>query len=102
MTFVGATILELGLILLMLGAINESRTACFGWVIEEAMESHGPVLRLIHVGCTHDHQEKGRLLPRSRKNLRESSKSVECPPTGNHQRHVTFRKSGSGIALPNF
>jgi len=39
----------------MLEAINENRADCFGWALEEAMESHGPLLRKDPEGCRHHH-----------------------------------------------
>ena len=36
--FVGATIFELGSVLLMLEAVNENRADCFGWALEEVLE----------------------------------------------------------------
>ena len=35
--FIGATIFELGSVLLMLEAVNENREGCFGWVVERVM-----------------------------------------------------------------
>lgn len=36
--FIGATIFEIGSIFLMIESLNESRTACFGWAVEEAFK----------------------------------------------------------------
>ena len=36
---IGATIFEIGSVFLMLEAINENKTACFGWAIEKAIEA---------------------------------------------------------------
>ena len=36
--FIGATIFELGSILLMIEAVNENRADCFGWALEEVLE----------------------------------------------------------------
>lgn len=38
--FIGASIFEIGSVLLLLEAVNESRTACFGWALERAASSH--------------------------------------------------------------
>lgn len=35
---VGASIFEVGSVLLMLEAVNENRSDCFGWAVEEALE----------------------------------------------------------------
>ena len=36
--FVGATVFEVGSVLLMLEAVNENREGCFGWAVERAVE----------------------------------------------------------------
>ncbi|MCJ1307415.1 hypothetical protein MMC25_001061 [Agyrium rufum] len=36
--FIGATIFEIGSILLMLEAVNENRAGCFGWALERVLE----------------------------------------------------------------
>ncbi|GAW25465.1 putative integral membrane protein [Rosellinia necatrix] len=60
--FLGATIFEVGSVLLMLEAVNEKRTDCFGWAIEEAMESHGLSIRPDPGGCAHHHSVRCGLL----------------------------------------
>lgn len=78
--FVGATVFELGSVLLMLEAVNENRTQCFGWALEEAWEevaaeaaahAAGPpkkqhqrllTLRPARDACSHPHPEKRALL----------------------------------------
>lgn len=54
---VGATIFEVGSILLMLEAVNENRSDCFGWAVEESLEG---ILNLEHEesGCRHSHAHK--------------------------------------------
>ncbi|KUI63213.1 hypothetical protein VP1G_10348 [Cytospora mali] len=57
---VGATIFEVGSVFLMLEAVNENRSECFGWALEEAL-SHGKgdlVLRKDSSGCRHHHQDR--------------------------------------------
>lgn len=70
---VGATIFELGSVLLMLEAVNESRSDCFGWAVEEAVEevtgkgaevALGLGLKPHRDGCRHSHaQRRGWLAP---------------------------------------
>ena len=36
--FIGATIFELGSILLMIEAVNENRSGCFGWALEQVLD----------------------------------------------------------------
>ncbi|KAH8881624.1 hypothetical protein GQ53DRAFT_848172 [Thozetella sp. PMI_491] len=52
---IGATVFELGSVLLMLEAVNENRSYCFGWALEEAIESRGLLLRPRHNSCQHHH-----------------------------------------------
>ncbi|KAH8199669.1 hypothetical protein TruAng_006138 [Truncatella angustata] len=63
--FIGATIFEIGSVLLMFEAVNENRTQCFGWALEEVLESRGTVrLHPDPDGCTHHHSEKRSLIAR--------------------------------------
>ena len=59
--WIGATIFEFGSILLMIEAVNENRTDCFGWAVEEVLEEEG-LIRLKPHGCTHHHKNKGNLV----------------------------------------
>lgn len=67
--FIGATIFVAGSILLMAEAVNENRTACFGWAVTHAM-SHGSSdesgetlqLRPVASQCTHHHRNKANLV----------------------------------------
>jgi hypothetical protein len=57
--FVGATIFEFGSILLMIEAVNENRSDCFGWAVEEVLEDNGLLrLRPDKDGCRHHHQNR--------------------------------------------
>lgn len=58
--FIGATIFELGSILLMLEAINEDRAGCFGWAVE-SVETN-VLLRVS--SCRHHHANRGNLVSR--------------------------------------
>ena len=63
--FIGATIFEIGSILLMVEAVNENRTGCFGWAIERVFEGEeGGLLRITpdNDGCRHHHQNKKNLV----------------------------------------
>lgn len=61
--FIGATIFEIGSVFLMIEAVNENRTQCFGWAFEETLEHNG-LLRLRPSGenCTHHHPNKKNLV----------------------------------------
>lgn len=63
--FIGATIFEIGSILLMVEAVNENRTGCFGWAVERVFEGEeGGILRVTpdSNGCKHHHQNKKNLV----------------------------------------
>ena len=66
--FIGATIFELGSVLLMLEAINENREGCFGWAVREAWEDH----ERKHLdfspdkgNCAHHHMNRRNLVGKS-------------------------------------
>ncbi|TVY21714.1 hypothetical protein LARI1_G000408 [Lachnellula arida] len=69
--FIGATIFEFGSILLMIEAVNEKRSDCFGWAVEEVLEERG-LLRLRPDSCTHHHGNK--------KNLVGKGKALKSKP----------------------
>lgn len=54
---VGATIFEVGSVLLMIEAVNENRSDCFGWALERSAENL--VLAREEGGCRHHHADKG-------------------------------------------
>ncbi|EPS43352.1 hypothetical protein H072_2650 [Dactylellina haptotyla CBS 200.50] len=57
--FIGATIFEIGSVLLMLEAVNENRSECFGWAIEETLENGKRFsMRPHRAGCNHSHPHK--------------------------------------------
>ena len=59
--FIGATIFELGSVLLMFEAVNENREGCFGWALERVVGDgmHGRFrVRPDKDGCTHHHTNK--------------------------------------------
>jgi hypothetical protein len=58
--FIGATIFEIGSVLLMIEAVNENRADCFGWELEEVFEEN--VLRLKPGGCSHHHKNSCNLV----------------------------------------
>ncbi|KAG9524259.1 hypothetical protein KCU71_g15099, partial [Aureobasidium melanogenum] len=70
--FIGATIFEVGSVLLMLEAINENREGCFGYAVESVYEQHlgrteagnGNGLKIVprDDACTHHHRNKTNLV----------------------------------------
>lgn len=79
--FIGATIFEIGSFFLMFEAVNENRTGCFGWAVEQVLNPDtphkGPWLRVKPnvEGCKHHHQNRTNLVGRSRK--RKAAKGAE-------------------------
>lgn len=63
--FIGATIFEFGSVFLMIEAVNENRSECFGWAVEEAIEEEGWSVREDE-GCTHHHRNKKNLVGKGR------------------------------------
>ncbi|KAF5621164.1 5-carboxyvanillate decarboxylase [Fusarium tjaetaba] len=65
--FIGATVFEFGSFLLMLEAVNENRSDCFGWAVEESVDG---MLHLTHAhNCKHAHAQKGTLVKQSSRSL---------------------------------
>lgn len=69
---VGASIFEVGSVLLMLEAVNENRSDCFGWAVEEALHDGGVeagrlwLLSKQKGQCRHHHRDRGNLLVTSK------------------------------------
>ncbi len=59
---VGATIFEVGAIFGLLEAVNENRADCFGWALEEALESGRLSLHPSPDSCRHAHAQRTGLL----------------------------------------
>ena len=61
--FIGATIFEIGSVLLLIEAVNENRSGCFGWALEKVISGgeggHKIRLRPDNDRCTHHHTNKG-------------------------------------------
>jgi hypothetical protein len=62
-SFIGATIFEIGSIFLLLEAVNENRTGCFGWAVEELVGEEVKRWRLTpsFVSCEHHHANRRNL-----------------------------------------
>ncbi|KAG9245063.1 hypothetical protein BJ878DRAFT_37983 [Calycina marina] len=59
--WIGATIFEFGSILLMIEAVNENRSDCFGWALEESLEEKG-MMRVLPGHCSHHHGNRRNLV----------------------------------------
>ncbi|KAH7213319.1 uncharacterized protein BKA55DRAFT_546542 [Fusarium redolens] len=72
--FIGATIFEFGSVLLMLEAVNENRSDCFGWAVEESVDG---ILHLNHAhNCKHAHAQKRTFVKQSAKTLEKNTTEV--------------------------
>ena len=92
--FIGATIFEIGSILLMFEAVNENRTGCFGWAVDQLYDEHvkhegenGTALHFVPAkdGCTHHHQNSGNLVGQPKTKADSSGKStgnIDTTPDG--------------------
>lgn len=70
--FIGATVFEIGSVLLMIEAVNENRSDCFGWALEEALESGG-LVRVRSAECSHHHKNRKNFVGKGKKAI-ESAK----------------------------
>lgn len=92
--FIGATIFEIGSLLLMFEAVNENRTQCFGWALEQALESGESVLlRPDPDGCEHHHSDRRSFIMRQN-GEGETDRSWEWWPTWEELRSHYFREIG--------
>ncbi|KAI8629728.1 hypothetical protein F5Y19DRAFT_431648 [Xylariaceae sp. FL1651] len=93
--FIGATIFEIGSVLLMFEAVNENQTDCFGWALEEAFESHGLLLRPDPKGCAHHHPVRQTLLATKRPSeTGKRSRRWEWWPTWSELKTHYFKEIG--------
>lgn len=81
--FIGATVFEFGSVLLMLEAVNENRSDCFGWAVEESLDG----FLNIHPenGCQHSHAQKRSLVKGSASSHREVQQAKEDSATGGRE-----------------
>ncbi|KAJ5672378.1 hypothetical protein N7507_001505 [Penicillium longicatenatum] len=81
--FIGATIFEVGSVLLLLEAVNAHQTGCFGWALEtELKKAEGDAVRTVRVkpvteDCQHHHANKRNLVGAGRLTHRLSQDAVE-------------------------
>ncbi|KAK6442761.1 hypothetical protein LTR95_001008 [Oleoguttula sp. CCFEE 5521] len=97
--FIGATIFEIGSVLLMLEAINENRAGCFGWALEQVYEEHSgraavPRLVASEKACTHHHVNRKNLIGKAAaaekqadENQGDSRGWTWCPSTQDLRTH---------------
>jgi hypothetical protein len=80
--FIGATIFEIGSILLMLEAVNEERSGCFGWAVEKAIEGHHSSGKGVNIEprlqeCRHHHANKRNFVGRSHQQAKAASEGLD-------------------------
>ena len=84
--FIGATIFEIGSILLMIEAMNESRSGCFGWALEHIITGgevgHGVIrVRPDKGRCAHHHTNKGNFVGKGAVE-KPSANDIQVPEKG--------------------
>ena len=89
-SFLGATLFQVGAVLLVFEAFNANRAGCFGWALHHALEPNGTLSSSLEAGgtvargerskCQHHHQQIWRT--REIKRNRKSSVSSEERLTG--------------------
>ena len=77
--FIGATVFVIGSFLLMAEAINESRTGCFGWALEQLDEQLITHLHPDKSTCVHHHANKRNLVGQSTQSSDSSSHPSSDP-----------------------
>jgi len=89
--FIGATVFEIGSVLLMLEAINENRSSCFGWAVESLFEapstekaatSASLTLRPAKDKCLHHHANKKNFVGKPQPNAVASATSKSASAAG--------------------
>ena len=78
--FVGATVFEVGSVLLMFEAVNENRAGCFGWALEKVVEEvEGGIGWRVEPErkCRHHHSNRGNFVGRGSSGERGSKTSSE-------------------------
>ncbi|KAI4151224.1 MAG: hypothetical protein LQ340_003624 [Diploschistes diacapsis] len=86
--FVGATVFEVGSVLLMLEAVNENQAGCFGWALERALESGDEEKEIggwkirPNKGCAHHHTNKGNFVGKRETGPTNDVKSEKRMGTG--------------------
>ena len=98
--FIGATVFEVGSILLMLEAVNENREGCFGWAVQRILDNPTGAWEVVadDSSCQHHHQNRRNLVgkPRSRGINKDPEDSAE--PMNSDDSGVQHDNDASPIA----
>lgn len=105
--FVGATIFEVGSLLLMAEAINEERSGCFGWAVEMLITDRekGAAANVVpdNAGCKHHHSNKHNFLGKGVARASTSKTAADASPAGTAQQDPSTRPDGkSWIWFPTW
>jgi hypothetical protein len=61
----------------MIEAVNENRSDCFGWALEEALEEKGLMrVRTDHMHCSHHHTNKHNIVGKGKASAGKPSHSL--------------------------
>ena len=93
--FIGATIFEVGSVLLMFEAVNENRAGCFGWALEKVLDGGTGRIRVRPDvdGCRHHHSNRKNFVGKG--NI-GSSASKDDSLDGDLEEHGHLEKSSDG------
>jgi len=108
--FLGATIFEIGSVLLLIEAVNENRSGCFGWAFERILlggdkEGNRMRVRPDTNRCTHHHTNKGNLVGKGsiKGPSNEAHDESSATPTGNVEKSVDTNSIGdSWVWFPSW
>jgi len=95
--FIGATVFEIGSVLLMLEAVNENRAGCFGYALEQLYDGHVHVKPSIE-HCVHHHQNRANFVGKSK----ESNATSASESAGVDSIDTTPPGSGSWVWCPSW
>jgi hypothetical protein len=102
--FIGATIFEIGSILLLLEAVNENQSGCFGWALQQATGGKWSVLP-DKQSCRHHHLNRGNLVGKPRhmeKHTSDVEDSADSPLSGSPQSPDDGKHQRSWVWFPTW
>lgn len=96
--FVGATVFEIGSILLVLEAVNENSAGCFGWALERVLRDQADelldVLQPDNHACQHHHVNRRAFLSGRQQAITTSGRTFTWLPSWNELRTHYMRELG--------
>jgi hypothetical protein len=107
--FIGATIFEIGSVLLMFEAVNENNAGCFGWALEKVFsDQHGNDIVRVKPSkkfCSHHHANKKNVVGKAtdtEKSSNHDGKTWQWFPSRNALTTHYFRELGFLASLAQF